>query len=207
MESTLVVSILNWTRWNSLVLRKPQESSEDLLVQQAIRLDREAFAALYDCYVDRVYRHVYYHVSNHADAEDITQEVFVRAWGAIVKYKTTGAPFVAWLFAIAHNLITDHYRAKKNPIPLDDVIDRGEALNQTEETSPEAMTEADFDRGCVRHAILRLKGDKQKVILMRFIDGFSHEEIAKALNKTEGAIRVIQFRALCDLRRMLRQGE
>ena len=177
----------------------PQQESEGLLIQQAIEGRRAAFAALYDKCVGQVYRHVYYRVSSRSDAEDITQEVFIRAWKAISRYKKTGAPFVAWLIVIAHNLIVDYYKARKKFVSLDET----EVSSQSDETSPEAMTDASLNRSYIRSAILKLKGDKQKVILMRFIDGFSYAEIAKALNKSEGAVRVIQYRALNDLRHML----
>ena len=179
----------------------PQES-EDSLVQRAIERDKAAFATLYDNHVDQIYRHVYYRVYNQTDAEDITQEVFIRAWKAIGKYKKTGAPFVTWLIAIAHNLVIDHHRAKKNLVPLDEV----EYSRQNDEASPETIAETSFNVRYMRNAISELKEEKQKVILMRFIDGFSYGEIAKALNKSEGAIRVIQYRALNDLRHMLRSG-
>ena len=177
--------------------------SEDRLIQRAVERDKAAFAALYDKYIDQVYRHVYYRVSNRIDAEDITQEVFIRAWKAINKYKRTEAPFVAWLIAIARNLIADHYKAKKKLVSLDEV----EAISSSDEKSPEVMSEASLNQSHVRNTILKLRGEKQRVIIMRFIDDFSYGEIAKVLNKSEGAVRVIQYRALNDLRRMLMWSE
>lgn len=177
--------------------------TENTLVERAVQRDRAAFATLYDNYVDRVYRHVYYRVSNQNDAEDITQEVFIKAWKAINKYKKTGAPFVAWILAIAHNLVVDYYRARKKFVSLEEA----KTSSENDETSPEAMTEASLNQSYIRDAILKLKGEKQRVILMRFIDGFSYGEIAQALNKSEGAVRVIQHRALNDLRRMLMGSE
>ena len=179
------------------------QASENSLVKRAVQQDRAAFATLYDNYVDQVYRHVYYRVPNQVDAEDITQEVFIKAWKAIGKYKLTGAPFVAWLIAIARNLIADHYKAKKKLVSLDEV----EATSSSDEKSPEEMSEASLNRSYIRNAISKLKGEKQRVILMHLIDGFSYGEIAKVLNKSEGAVRVIQYRALNDLRHMLMQSE
>ncbi len=176
------------------------QDSEDLLVKRAVRQDREAFAALYDKHVVQVYRHVYYRVSSKCDAEDITQEVFIRAWKAIDKYRRTGAPFVAWLIVIAHNLIADHYKArKKEPVPLGEI--------QTYIKNGDTSSEDSFDKYYVKNAILKLKGTRQKVIVMRFIDGFNYGEIAKVLNKSEGAVRVIQHRALNDLREILKRTE
>ena len=179
------------------------QEQEDSLVERAVNGDRAAFAALYDKCIEQVYRHVYYRTPSQSDAEDITQEVFIRAWKAINKYKKTGAPFVAWLLAIAHNLIVDYYKARKKLVSLEEAA----AFSQTDETSPEAMTEASLNRSYIKNAIFKLKGEKQKVILMRFIDGFSYGEIAKVLNKSEGAVRVIQYRALNDLRRVLTGSE
>ncbi len=181
------------------------EGSEDSLVRRAVQRDREAFASLYDRHVEHVYKHIYYMVSNKSDAEDITQEVFIRAWKYIDKYRYRGVPFVAWLIKIARNLIVDHYhyKARKKEVPLVEP----EALIQTGETNPEAITEASLNRSHIRKAILKLKGEKQTVILMRFIDGFSYKEIAKVLNKSEGAVRVIQYRALNELRHMLMRSE
>ena len=179
------------------------QSSEESLVKRAVQRDRVAFATLYDNCVVPVYRHVYYRVPNLADAEDITQEVFIKAWKAIDKYRYTGASFMAWLTTIAHNLIADHYRARKKLTSLGEA----EASDNTAEASPEAMVEVTLNRIYIRNAIFKLKKEKQKVILMRFIDGFSYGEIAKVLNKSEGAVRVIQYRALNDLRRVLMRSE
>ena len=158
-----------------------RQEPEDLLIQQAIKRDRVAFATLYDKYIDQVYQHVYYRVSDQVDAEDITQEAFIRAWKAINRYKRTGAPFVAWLIAIARNLIADHYKkAKKKAVSLEEA----KVSNQSSETSLEAIVESTINRSHVKNAVSKLKGDKQKVITMRFIDGFSYREIARILHKS-----------------------
>jgi RNA polymerase sigma-70 factor (ECF subfamily) len=183
-------------------LSVPVYESEDYLVQQAVKRDRAAFTSLYDCCVDRVYRHVYYRVSNQADAEDITQEVFARAWKAIDKYKKTGAPFATWLITIAGHLIIDHYRSRQKMTKMDEMY-----LNNpgNQVIDPAEQAEVNFSNALIKEAVLKLKGDKQKVILMHFIDSFSYEEIAKALNKSENAVRVIQYRALDDLRKLLKR--
>ena len=176
---------------------------DDLLVQEAINRDQASFAALYDRHFDRVYKHVYYHVPNHADAEDIAQEVFVKAWKAIGKYRRIGAPFAAWLIAIARNLVVDHFRARRRGlIPLEHV----EAFVQSKDETSETLAEFNSDKSNVRSSILKLKEDKQKVIFMRFIYDFSYKEIARALGKSEGTIRVIMHRALKDLRQILSQS-
>src|SRR5512140_933290 len=94
---------------------------ETILLRQAVNGDQSAFAALYELHVDRVFRHVRYQVQSDPDAEDITQEVFVKAWKSLKKYKPTGAPFVSWLIVIARNCIADHFRSKKSVRDLDEI--------------------------------------------------------------------------------------
>ncbi len=175
------------------------QESDDSLIERAISHDRAAFAALYDRYLDRVYRHVRYRLSDRTEAEDITQEVFVRAWKAIPRYRRTGAPFLAWLTTIAHNLIVDSYRTGSNTVSLE----KAKVPEPNDEIDLETVVDNTLSREKVHDAIVRLKHDRQQVILMRFIDGLSYREIAEALDKSEGAVRVIQHRALKQLREML----
>jgi len=177
----------------------PKGVSEDRLVQEAVKHNWTAFTELYERHIERIYRHIFYRVSNQADAEDITQETFLKAWKSIDKYKNTGTPFVYWLLTIANNLAADrHHRQQKL------VISDGEKVGLV--SDPEGLAEKNYNNNQVKAAILKLKGDKQKVILMHFIDGFSYREIAQALHKSEGAIRVIQYRALEDLRGILKRN-
>ncbi len=182
-------------------LSMPIYEPEDYLVQRAVKRDKEAFSTLYDRTVERIYRHIYYRVSNQADAEDITQETFTRAWKVIDKYRASGASFATWLVAIANNLVTDHYRKHQKNIKI-----KEELVNEPNPViDPEKQSEIYFDNTLVKEAVGKLKGDKQQVILMHFIDGFSYEEIARVLNKSEGAVRVIQYRALVELKSLLKR--
>jgi RNA polymerase sigma-70 factor (ECF subfamily) len=171
--------------------------SENTLVHRSARGDQSAYATLYEMHVERVYRHVRYQVFDAHDAEDITQEVFIKAWKSIHRYKPTGAPFVAWLIVVARNAVTDYFRSKRSTQLLDDTNEPGGG------NDPVASVETAFGGDEVRGAILTLQGDKRAVVVMRFIDGFSYEEIGRALGKTEGAVRVIQHRALKELRGLL----
>ncbi len=177
--------------------------SEESVVKRAIQQDRAAFASLYDKYMDKVYRHVYYRVPTRADAEDITQEVFIKAWRAITKYRQTGTPFGAWLIAIARNSIVDFHKARKNNVRLDDT----EIISRHIEADPQAMTEFSLGNEKMRKVVLKLKENKREVILLRFFEGWSYREISESLHKSEGAIRIIQYRALADLRQILRRGD
>ena len=177
-------------------------SDESKLVQRAIGHDPEAFGRLYDIHVDRVYRHIYYRVGNEADAEDLTQQVFIKAWQAIHRYKKTASPFIAWLMTISHNLVIDFYRTKKDKAYLE-----AEVLANSPASSPERAAESSFEQQRLRRAILQLGSDEQQVVILRFIEGFEFAEIASVLKKNEGNVRVILHRALVKLRNILEKDE
>jgi RNA polymerase sigma-70 factor (ECF subfamily) len=175
-----------------------QTSDEAVLVQKAVGHDAEAFGKLYDMHVDRLYRHIYYRVGNEQDAEDLTQQVFLKAWQAIHRYKKRASPFIAWLMTISHNLVVDFYRTRKDKAYLE-----AEVLASDPSSSPEQTTEASLEQQRLRRAILQLGGDEQQVVILRFIEGFEFAEIASVMNKKEGNIRVILHRALVKLRNIL----
>ena len=175
-----------------------QTSDEDMLVKKAVGHDAEAFGRLYDMHIDRVYRHIYYRVGNEAYAEDLTQQVFLKAWQAIDRYKKMASPFIAWLMTISHNLVVDFYRTRKDRAYLE-----AEILADDSAPSPERAAEASFEQQRLRRAILQLGGDEQRVVILRFMEGFEFGEIASLLKKKEGNIRVILHRALVKLRNIL----
>jgi len=177
---------------------KDTDPEIEKLIDKAMKGDGNAFGRLYDMHVDRVYRHIYYRVGSTDDAEDLTQKAFIKAWQAIGRYKKTASPFLAWLIRISHNLVIDFYRAKKPETykDFDIVATRSEA-------DPSRLAEAHFNQQEVRKTINKLKGDQQQVILMRFIEDFSYAEIAAALGKSEGAVRVILHRGLAKLKTIL----
>ena len=186
-------------------MREHDETGEtidevDRLLDRAVSGDADAFGKLYDMYVDRVYRHIYYRTGSVADTEDLTQQVFIKAWQAIPRYRKTASPFAAWLIKISHNLVIDYYRTNKAATFLDfDVAD------SSLDSNPAYLAETGFDRQQIRRAIFELPGDQQQVVLMRFIEDFSYHEIAASLGKSEGAVRVIQHRALARLKKMLKK--
>ena len=176
-----------------------QGTDDSELIACAARGDREAFGALYERYVFRVFRHVYYLTSDRHTAEDLTAQTFLNALEAIPRYEVRGVPFLAWLLRIAYNLPVNYRKVRKNgtaPLP--------ESLEVQGTTySPEASCEAKADGERVWEGVRRLRWDQRQVIVMRFIDGLSYPDIARVLGKSIGAVRVIQYRALCALRRRL----
>ena len=172
---------------------------EEKLIKQAIGGDSSAFGTLYDRYQAMIYRFILVKVGRREEAEDITHQVFLSAWTNVRKYKHRGHPFSSWLYQIARNQVIDHYRAKKGEISL-------------EKMDPEyfiAPASAQFDLAMkldiekVRVAIQELKPDYQDVIIMRFIEDISVKETATILKKSEGAVKLIQHRAINELKKML----
>jgi len=172
-----------------------QDPVEVHLVEEAIAGDAGSFGRLYDRYIDKVYRHLYYRVGNPTEAEDLAAQVFLKAWNAIPRYKPMGKPFGVWLLSIGHNLLIDHYRARKETASLDDVI-----IPAGDAADPVLLAERSFASAALRKAIRTLKRDQQAVVVMRYIDGLDYAEIAAALDKREGAVRVILHRSLLALR-------
>lgn len=164
---------------------------EGHLVHQAKSGDSEAFAQLYDAYMERVYRYVYFRVSDEQTAEDLASQVFLKAWEGLERYQINGSPFVAWLYTIAHNLVIDHYRTRKEAVGLDEIIPLA-----AEDESLDEQVGASFDLQIMREVLEILNEEQQQVLTLRFIAELSTEEIAKAMGKREGAVRALQMRAL-----------
>lgn len=160
--------------------------------------DRGAFGELYDVHVDAVYRYVLYRVREPSDAEDLTSEVFTRAFANIHRYRWQGKSFLAWLYTIARNAVTDRRRRERPTVELDDafgVAEEGPTAHDRAVTGEQV----DALRGAVKH----LTSEQQEVLVLRFVENMSSRQVAKVLGKNEGAIRALQFRALGRLRKLL----
>ncbi len=165
---------------------------DSTFIEKAQKGDGEAFGKLYDAYVTRIYRFIFLRVGNRHDTEDLTQQVFMNAWQHVGDYEAKGFPFTSWLYRIAVNAVIDHYRTARSTQPLETVPE--EIVAQPARFEEDLGHALDFNR--IRTALVHLEEDQQNVILMRFVDDLTTREIAQALGKTEGAIRVIQHRAL-----------
>lgn len=178
---------------------KAEERAEErALVQRAIARDPEAFGALYDKHVVRVYRHVYYMVGNATEAEDLTAQAFLQGWQAIGRYQIRGAPFVSWLLRIAHNLGVSHLRSRKEKAELPETL-----VDRSRDGNPEDVLQRRADAQRVREAILRLRDEQRQVIMLRFVEDLEYKEVAEIVGKSVAAVRVIQHRALNALRKQM----
>ncbi len=147
---------------------------------------------LYDAYVDRLYRFVFFRVGNAQIAEDLTSQVFLKAWENLGHYEVRGLSFGAWLFRIARNLVIDHYRTRKEHESLEEEASVGSHSDLTAESGMDAEFEAEW----LRSAMKQLTDDQRTVLTLKFIEGFSTAEIAQVMGKRQGAIRALQLRGL-----------
>ncbi len=178
-------------------------SDEIQVVQRAQAGDRDAFAALHDRYRQAIYTYIFYRVDDQAAADDLTAEVFVRMVEKIEKYRPQGKPFIAWLYTIARNLLTDYYRRRgrdSETLPL-------EKLSVASDHNPGEAAEHNLAAECLGRAIRQLTEDQRLVIIGKFIEGRSNAEVARILEKTEGSVKSLQHRALVALKRLIeREG-
>src|SRR5437016_2363113 len=185
-----------------LIRRGIMIRNEAELVERASQHDQAAFADLYNTYVEKIYKYVYYKVGNAADAEDLCEQVFLKAWEAIGRFKWCGYPFSSWLYKLAHNLVVDHYRTKRDPMPLNDLL-----YTPLEPADPENALHATVEAEEMTQALAQLTEEQRQVINLKFVEGYSNLEIAELMNKKEGAIRALQYRALRSLQCILRSEE
>src|SRR5881227_787065 len=176
-------------------------SSQQLrrLVDRAQQGNREALEDLYLIHFDRIYSYLHMSVGNRHDAEDLTTQVFLKMLESIRKFRWRSAPFSAWLFRIAHNLAMDHFRANKRWQPEEEVPepDPGEASAAEEEAFQS------IGRQSMLELIQNLSHEQQQVLTLKFVFNFSNGEAATILDKTEGAIKSLQHRALASLHKQI----
>lgn len=174
---------------------------EEKLIRGAKQGKTECFEKLYDYYLPPIYRFIYMKVSHREETEDLAHEVFLNAWQNIHGYTSRGFPFGSWLYQIARNKVIDYYRLKKTSLPLDAVDTEVDVSKLQQTLDAELDQELNLER--VRLAIQELHGDQQDVILMRFMEDLSHDEIAQVMQKSTGAVRIIQHRALNTLKKRI----
>jgi RNA polymerase sigma-70 factor, ECF subfamily len=182
--------------------KDPPLLEEARYVDQAKAGDPEAFAKLYDAYVERVSRYIYFRVSQEIDTEDLVSQVFLKAWENLDRYKMGSSPFIAWLYTIARNLVIDHYRTKKDALPLEEAI-----AFPSEMEMPDEEAQMHFDLQAMRDALQFLTSDQQQALILKYIAGLPNDSIAKIMNKQEGTIRGLQMRGLQTLAKYMKEKD
>lgn len=175
-----------------------QRDDEAALLEKAIACDPAALGELYDRHAARIYHYIYSHVGDAQLAEDMTSTVFVKMLDALQSSKGWQQSFLAWLYRIAHNLIVDHFRRSEpsKMVPLDERL-------AASFDDPLMAVEKAMSASFMGSAVSQLTGEQQTVVVLKFFEGMSNLQVAKAMGKTEGAIKSLQFRALGTLRRIL----
>ncbi|WP_328537382.1 ECF subfamily RNA polymerase sigma factor, BldN family [Streptomyces sp. NBC_00344] len=184
--------------------RRPAADSDSArmmdLVERAQAGETDAFGRLYDQYCDTVYRYIYYRVGGKATAEDLTSETFLRALRRISTFTWQGRDFGAWLVTIARNLVADHFKSSRFRLE----VTTGEMLDANEvERSPEDSVLESLSNAALLEAVRRLNPQQQECVTLRFLQGLSVAETARAMGKNEGAIKTLQYRAVRTLARLL----
>ncbi|ANW19734.1 ECF subfamily RNA polymerase sigma factor, BldN family [Streptomyces clavuligerus] len=188
----------------STTARRPSADSDSArmmeLVERAQAGEAEAFGRLYDQYSDTVYRYIYYRVGGKATAEDLTSETFLRALRRISTFTWQGRDFGAWLVTIARNLVADHFKSSRFRLE----VTTGEMLDANEvERSPEDSVLESLSNAALLEAVRKLNPQQQECVTLRFLQGLSVAETARAMGKNEGAIKTLQYRAVRTLARLL----
>ncbi len=168
-----------------------KEADERLLIEAA-QNDPACFADLYELNFERVYAYAIRRVSDRAEAEDVTAEVFHQALANLKRFEWRGIPFSAWLFRIAANLIADRWQRSGREVTDDSAIESAQAS---------AAEIEEVERRATLFGLVRtLPDEQQRVVVLRFVEQKSIKEVARAIRKTEGAVKQLQFRALSSLR-------
>jgi RNA polymerase sigma-70 factor (ECF subfamily) len=181
------------------------KTEEEQLLRKAQAGNADAFGKLYERHMLGVFRFLYSRLGNRADAEDLTEEVFLKAWQALARYEQRGLPYSAFLMRIARNLLTDHYRKMKHEAHTTE-MDSGQ-LAQTARPGSDPAARSRLDGQPAFQVLQGLREDYQIVLTLRFISQLSVDETAKVMRRTPGAVRVLQHRALRALRGMMEEND
>lgn len=174
---------------------------EETLVRRAQQNDQVALTQIYEDNFDRIYRYIVIKIGDRAEAEDMTQQVFLKVLKSISSFKFRGMPFTSWLYRIAHNQVVDYLRKKsrRTTVPLDETMP---SFND----GPESVTERKIAIEEVAAAAKKLTPAQQEVISLRFAGALSIAEVARVMGRSEGAVKALQHSAIVALRKVMAAG-
>lgn len=179
-----------------------QDVNEAELLLKARQGDAQAFGELYEAYAPRLFRYLFAHLENRLDAEDLTEDVFLRVWQALPAYREQGIPFAGFVFRVARNALIDHYRRTRRRKPDLETDSIEEFI-----PDPTPTLQAHLEHKEMREALGKLREEYRMVLNLRFLADLSPEETAQAMGRSAGAVRVLQHRALAALRKLLEKLE
>jgi RNA polymerase sigma-70 factor (ECF subfamily) len=171
---------------------------EKNVIARAVEGDDEAFTEIYEAHAARIMRHIVYLTGDYHAADELTNETFVNAWKVIHRYQDRGLPIEYWLLKIGHNLAVRYLKRRRLTKDIEEVT-----IEAEENSSPERLAELASEERTLREALLKLPDISRQVIIWRFLEGMSYDECGRMLGKSNGAIRVCQYRGLKHLRTIL----
>jgi RNA polymerase sigma-70 factor (ECF subfamily) len=172
------------------------------LAKRAALGESEAFEEIYSVYIDRIFRYVLYQVKDKMTAEDLTEEIFMKAWKAIGSFSGESRALSTWLYRIAHNYVIDYFRTKhQQPLSTSQITDDIKTSDTI--VDPEHMVQTKLMQEEVLELVSGLAEQQREVIALKFIEGLDNHEIEQITGRSQGAIRISQMRALATLRQKL----
>ncbi len=182
-----------------------QNLQKKYLLFKAKNKDPKAFSKVYDLYVERIYRFVYFKVSSQEQAQDLTSEIFLKIWQAIIDGKDI-RNLNAFIYKVARNLVIDYYRQeRKKEIALDQEEVEQQQMTAVLDQVKEVETKLEVEK--IESKLKELKDEYREVIILRFIEGLSIKEIAEIVDKKIGTVRVILYRAINTLKELMSEDE
>lgn len=159
-----------------------------------------AFGRLYEMHVRKIYNYIYYRTGNHYDAEDLTAQVFFRALEHIDRYQERGAPFSAWLYRIAHNVVANWHRSRNRSeiVSLEEV-----AGMLAHGDDPHRVVEHSESQELLLQIIRGVPSERQQLLILKFVARYSNQQIGQIMGRSEGAIKSLYHRTLLSLRKEL----
>ncbi|MDB4940388.1 MAG: polymerase ECF-type sigma factor, polymerase sigma-70 factor, subfamily [Candidatus Doudnabacteria bacterium] len=172
--------------------------SEISLILKAKKGEEQAFGELYELYFDKIFKFIYYRVSHKEVAEDLTEDVFIKAWTSIKTVKENS--FSGWLYQIAKNKVIDYYRQKKATVDIEEI----QNILESDENLSE-NTNTIIEKRVFMEALKQLTPEQQIIIKLKFIEDLDNSEISDLISKSEGSIRVVQHRAILKLQELIKK--
>jgi RNA polymerase sigma-70 factor (ECF subfamily) len=162
--------------------------------------DPDAFGQLYDQYVDQIFRYIYYKVGNITESQDLTGQTFLKAFENIESYELRDVAFSSWLYRIAHNLVVDYFRreSKRGSVSIDE-----QPPAPSDQGNPVEVVMADLEGERLYGAMQKLTHNQREVLVLKFIDNLSNNQVAEIMGMSVGAVKSAQKRGLLALNRIL----